>query len=171
MFSSGNTTKEIPVLLRFADGRAVQGKLFIAMSSDLPRTLNGECSFVEFEALGGERSYVAKAAIAEAVPSVVPEVKKLDAGTDSNEGFNPYRILKIAPGSDAETAHDAYIKLAKMYHPDRFSGAQLPPEMARYAENMTQLVNAAFQMLNADQQGSDPVQAPSPAPGSTAVNQ
>lgn len=150
MFNSGNSTKEIPVLLRFADGRAVQGKLIIGATSDLPRTLNGDGIFVEFEAYGEGRSYVAKSAIGEVVPSEIPKVKKLDAGADSDEDFDPHRILKVAPQSDAQTVRNAYVARAKMYHPDRFSNVELPPEMAKYAENMARLVNAAFQMINAD---------------------
>ena len=148
MFNSETSTKNIPVTIVLASGAVKQGKLIISMTSDLPRTLNGDSKFFEFEDLAGTRCYFAKNAIAEVTPTDIPKVKKLETGTDSDEDFNPFRVLKIAPASDAAAIQEAYYKRAKMYHPDRFSGAQLPDEMARYADNMARLINAAFQVLN-----------------------
>lgn len=149
MFNSGNATKNVSAIVKLADGTAVSGSIIVAMTSDLPRTLNGEGNFLEFEDLDGKRSFIAKNAITQTIPNDIPKVKKLDAGRDSDEEFNPYRVLKIAPGSDADTVRNAYHELAKKYHPDRFSNAELPPEMAKYADNMCRLLNAAFQMLSA----------------------
>ncbi|HFC04697.1 MAG TPA: hypothetical protein ENJ55_03235, partial [Rhizobiales bacterium] len=120
-----------------------------------PRTLNGEGRFIEFETLEGIKSFISKQSISETIPNNIPKKKKLDAGTDSDKDFNPYRILKIAPGSDAQTVKTAYFTRAKLYHPDRFSTIDMPEEMIRYAENMSRLINAAYQSLCAMQ--DDPV--------------
>ena len=147
MFDSANATKNIPLILRLSDGRRLVGNLVIGMSSDLPRTLNGEGRFVNFEENDGKKSLVHKDAIVRAIPTDVPKVKKLDAGADSNNEFNPFRVLKISPQSDGEQIRAAYHKMAKIYHPDRFINVDLPVEMTKYAENMSRLVNAAFQVL------------------------
>jgi len=169
MFNSENATKNIPVTVKQVDGTMLQGNMVIGLTSDLPRTLNGDVKFLEFEDMSGERCFFAKTALAQITPTDIPKVKKLDSGTDSDEDFNPYRVLKIAPGSDAATVQAAYYKRAKLYHPDRFSAAQLPDEMARYAENMARLINAAFKVLSnqPDQTGANgqtnnatPVQEP-----------
>lgn len=160
MFNSENATQNIPVTVTLDTGSVQQGNLIIGLTSDLPRSLNGDNDFFQFENMAGEKSFFAKSSIAQVTPTDIPKVKKLDSGTDSDEDFNPYRILKIAPGSDADTIQAAYYQRAKMYHPDRFSNTQLPNEMARYAENMARLINAAFQTLNV--QAASAPQATSP---------
>lgn len=169
MFNSGNATKNVSAVIKLADGSAVSGSIIVAMTSDLPRTLNGDGNFLEFEDLDGNRSFVAKTAISQAIPNDIPKVRKLDAGRDSDEDFNPYRVLKIAPGSDAETIRMAYHERAKQYHPDRFSNTELPPEMAKYADNMCRLLNAAFQMLSASAPAAAGPAAPV-APAAPVVN-
>ncbi len=163
MFNSADATKPIPAIIKFNDGRSQYGNIIIAMNSDLPRTLNGEGKFLEFELSNGQKSFICKSAIAEALPSDIPKVKKLAAVSDSDEEFNPFQVLKIAPGSPIQEIQRAYHDRAKMYHPDRFANTELPAEMARYAENMSRLINAAFQILNAQasiETGTTPTAAP-----------
>ncbi|VAV98869.1 hypothetical protein MNBD_ALPHA08-1337 [hydrothermal vent metagenome] len=147
MFNSENATKNIATKVKLMDGSVQTGNLIISMTSDLPRTLNGETKFLEFEDMSGERCFFAKHSLAQVTPTDIPKARKLDAGADSDENFNPYRVLKISPESDAAAIQAAYYQQAKLYHPDRFSGCELPDEMARYADNMSRLINAAFQAI------------------------
>ena len=147
MFDSANATKKIPLILQLSDGQQHTGNLIIGMTSDLPRTLNGDGRFVEFEGNNGKNSMVLKDAIIRVIPTDVPKVKKLDAGADSNNEFNPFRVLKISPKSSSDEIRAAYHKMAKIYHPDRFINVEMPDEMTKYAQNMSRLVNAAFQVL------------------------
>jgi len=149
MFNSADATKPIPATIKFSDGRSQYGNIIIAMNSDLPRTLNGDGKFLEFELSNGQKSYICKTSIAEALPSDIPKVKKLAASSDSDKDFNPFQVLKVAPGSPMTEIQRAYHERAKLYHPDRFANTELPVEMAKYAENMSRLINAAFQILNA----------------------
>ena len=162
MFNSENNTKSVPVSVTLTDQSVHIGNMIIAMTSDLPRTLNGDTNFLEFEDMSGTRSFFAKHSLSQVTPTDIPKVKKLDSGTDSDEDFNPFRILKISPQSDPAAIQAAYYTRAKLYHPDRFSGCDMPDEMARYADNMSRLVNAAFQVLSNQ---SKPV-----APQAEAVN-
>ena len=147
MFNSENDTKKIPVTVTLTDQSVHMGNMIIAMTSDLLRTLNGDTKFLEFENMSGDYCFFAKHSLSQVTPTDIPKVKKLDAGTDSDEEFNPFRVLKVSPDSDATSIQKAYYKRAKMYHPDRFSGCELPGEMALYADNMSRLINAAFQTL------------------------
>ncbi len=137
MFNAENATKDIPVTIVLTTGEVQYGKLIIAMTSDLPRSLNGDSKYFEFENLAGDRCFFSALAISQITPTDIPKVKKLDAGTDSDESFNPYRVLKISPDADLETIKHAYHEQVKKYHPDSFTGAELPAEMARYADNMS----------------------------------
>lgn len=162
MFNSENATKNIAATVTLMDGSLQMGNLIIGMTSDLPRTLNGDVKFLEFENMSGEKCFFAKHSISQVTPTDIPKVKQLDAGTDSDQEFNPYRILKISPEADVATIQSAYYARAKQYHPDRFSGCDMPDEMARYADNMSRLINAAFQAL--DSKAKQPAgQSPEPA--------
>ena len=153
MFSSADATKPILSTIKLNDGRSQHGNIIIAANSDLPRTLNGDGKFIEFEFSNGQRSYICKTSIAEALPTAIPKKKKLEAGSQNDEDFNPHRVLKIKPEASIDDIQNAYHERAKMYHPDRFAGTELPDEMAKYAKNMTQLINAAYQILHAQATG------------------
>ena len=165
MFNSADATKPVPAIIKFSDGRSQHGNIIIAMNSDLPRTLNGDGKFLEFELSNGQKSFICKTSIAEALPSDIPKIKKLKATSDSDQEFNPFQVLKVAPGSSMPEIQRAYHDRAKMYHPDRFANTELPAEMAKYAENMSRLINAAFQILNAQAEtDAGETAAPTPAP-------
>lgn len=56
--------------------------------------------------------------------------------------MNPYEILEIAPGTSAEDIKAAYHRLAKKWHPDRFSGAEKEEAERRFRQ-----LAEAFNML------------------------
>ncbi len=169
MFNSADATKPIPAVIKLIDGSSQHGNIIIAMNSDLPRTLNGDGKFLEFELANGQKSYICKTSIAETLPTDIPKVKKLAAVSDSDKEFNPFQVLKVAPGSTIQDIQRAYHDRAKMYHPDRFANTEMPTEMTKYAENMSRLINAAFQILNAQAEaGGDTAPTQTPAP--QAVN-
>lgn len=56
--------------------------------------------------------------------------------------MNPYEILEITPNASAEEIKEAYHRLAKKWHPDRFMG----PEHAEAEQRFRQLAEA-FAML------------------------
>lgn len=77
--------------------------------------------------------------------------------------MNPYETLEIAPGASAEDIKAAYHRLAKKWHPDRFSG----PEKAD-AEQRFRMLAEAFNMLKDTARAelpSVPQSQPQPAPG------
>ena len=47
---------------------------------------------------------------------------------------NPYELLEVAPNATAEEIKAAYLRLAKQWHPDRFSGAEKAGAEQRFRE-------------------------------------
>lgn len=56
-----------------------------------------------------------------------------------------YGALGLAPDASAEEIHEAYRRLAKLWHPDRYAVA--PPELRARAERRMRAVNAAHAAL------------------------
>lgn len=56
--------------------------------------------------------------------------------------MNPFEILEIAPGATPDEIKDAYHRLAKQWHPDRFSGAEKAAAEERFRN-----LSDAFNML------------------------
>ena len=77
--------------------------------------------------------------------------------------MNPYEILEIAPGSSAEDIKAAYHRLAKRWHPDRFTGAEKEEAEKRFRQ-----LAEAFNMLKDAGKREDSEQGrscePSPPP-------
>lgn len=47
---------------------------------------------------------------------------------------NPYELLEVAPNATAEEIKAAYLRLAKQWHPDRFTGAEKAGAEQRFRE-------------------------------------
>ena len=65
--------------------------------------------------------------------------------TASENGFDPYQVLRITRGANQEEIKAAYFNLMKQYHPDRVS--HLGQEFQKLAEEKAQLINRAYQLL------------------------
>lgn len=72
--------------------------------------------------------------------------------------MNPYAILEIAPGATPEEIKTAYHRLAKQWHPDRFSGAEKEEAEQRFRQ-----LAEAFAMLK-DRRGKDAPVGVEPVP-------
>ena len=64
-----------------------------------------------------------------------------------NDGFDPYKVLGVAREADADTIRQAYHLMVKAYHPDRFTGIDLPKEMKDYAAAMVVRINLAYEQI------------------------
>lgn len=58
---------------------------------------------------------------------------------------DPFDVLGLKPGTDGRDIRAAYLKLARQFHPDRFTMAS--PEVRRSAHELMQQVNHAFAVL------------------------
>ena len=122
----------VPVEVTLEDGEFIRGKFIVPASRTLFDVLNNAGAFVEFEPYGGERSIIAKSAIKAIRLVNAPTPQNLNARGREIDSFDPFAVLGIARGAPFEDAKAAYHALAKVYHPDRYSGVDLPEEVSDY---------------------------------------
>ena len=139
----------VPVELAMIDGETVKGRLLIAMGRNVFEVLNGPGAFLEFEPYGGERSFIAKASISNVRMINVPRVPNLNQRLRDLDGFDPHAVLGVPASASFDEVKSAWHKLAKIYHPDRYSSAELPQEVRDYLSSMARRVNAAYAALEA----------------------
>jgi curved DNA-binding protein CbpA len=83
--------------------------------------------------------------------------------------MNPYEVLEISPGASAEEIKAAYHRLAKLWHPDRFSGAEKQNAEERFRA-LAEAFNALKDVSRQESKPSVPVApAPTPAPSVTSA--
>lgn len=139
----------LPARILLADGTVLKGNLLVASTKSLAGSLNSAQPFLEFEAHGGERSYVAKAQITSVTPVTVPKVASLNVRASDN--FEPCIILGISQKASRNEIREGYLLQVKKYHPDRFASLDLPDEVVAYLGAMLSRINAAYAMLESDQ--------------------
>jgi hypothetical protein len=134
--------------IELADGRIRKGKLWVAAGKSLTETLNGGQPFVEFTAFGDEMpTLLAKAHVLAARAIEIPKFVALHERRGAAGGDDPYHILGVEPGASWAAVREAYINLAKTYHPDRFSGVELPKEVVEYLGAKARRINVAFALI------------------------
>ena len=138
----------VPVEIALTDGTVTKGKLFVAVTKTVADALNGSGAFVEFEPYGGERMFLAKSQLASVKLVGMPKAPSLNARQRDADGLDPFAALGIAPGADKESIRRAYVGLAKLYHPDRYTTVELPAEVRAYLADMARRVNAAYAALD-----------------------
>ena len=141
----------VTVEVALVDGTIARGKLLVPAGKTIADALNGAGAFIEFEPYGGERSFLAKAQLASITPVRVPKASNLRARIGDPDGFDPHAVLGLAAGASHEVARQAYFRLAKAYHPDRYATAELPEEVRDYLAAMARRVNAAHAALEVPQ--------------------
>jgi hypothetical protein len=134
--------------IELTDGRIRKGKLWVPVGKSLADALNGPQPFVEFTAYGDQGTgHFAKASIVAAKAIDIPKSVPLHERRGVAGGDDPYQILGVAPGTPWFGIRDAYINLAKAYHPDRYSGVDLPKEVREYLVAKASRINVAFGLL------------------------
>lgn len=138
--------KSLPVELVLDDGRVVKGKLHLSSARQIFDELNADGGFLDFETYDGTRELISKRALRSVRPCDVPRAAALrkDAAQDD---FNPYSVLKLPEGADWPAVREAYHRLSKLYHPDKYSTVDLPLEISEYLDAMARRLNAAYRAL------------------------
>jgi len=136
----------VPVEIVMADGEHLKGKLSVPAGRTLADTINGTGSFIELEPYGGDRRFIAKSQMTSIQLVGVPRASSLAARTRPSD-FDPHAILGLAPGASWDEVRQAYVQMTKMYHPDRYANAILPPEVKDYLDTTVRRLNAAYAAL------------------------
>lgn len=139
----------VPVEMTLEDGELLKGKIVMAASRSIYEVLNGDSKFIDFETYQGKRSLIAKSRLKSVEIMSVPASGGLKARLRDGDNFDPYMVLGVPSGSQLEDIRAAYHKLAKIYHPDKFSAVELPAEVREYLAAMSRRTNAAFVALEA----------------------
>mgnify|MGYP000959255037 CR=1 FL=1 len=136
----------VPVEIVMADGERLKGKLAVPAGRTLTDAINGAGSFIEFEPYGAERRFIAKTQMTSIQLVGVPRASALASRARPNE-FDPHTILGLAPGASWDEVRQAYVQMTKLYHPDRYANAILPPEVKDYLDATVRRLNAAYAAL------------------------
>jgi hypothetical protein len=149
-----NRTSEGPISVEITlhDGRELRGRLTLPPGRTLTEVLNGSATFVDFEPFGSERTYLAKSALHAIRPLELPSAPSLGGGRRSSDAVDPFAVLGVPADAGKDEVRQAYLRLAKVYHPDRYSMAELPKEVREYLSGMAQRVNAAYDAVEAARQ-------------------
>jgi len=142
----------IAIELTLEDGRLLKGRLAIPMSKTVFEVLNGPGAFVDFEPFDGDRQYLAKTTLRAVKLVNPPKAANLAGKLKDMDGFDPHRILGVGTEAGWDDVRQAYHALAKAYHPDRYSSAELPAEVRDYLSVMARRINAAYAALESPHQ-------------------
>lgn len=137
----------VAVEIAMTDGEVVTGRAALPPSRQVHRLLEGNDPFLYLEQFDGEGRFIPRAGITslKVVATVRSQALRLPA-VDANS-FDPWRVLGVEKGSPWDDVRAAYHRMAKTYHPDRFAGMDVAPEIAAYLEAKTKQINAAFRVL------------------------
>jgi DnaJ-class molecular chaperone len=72
---------------------------------------------------------------------------------------DPYAVLGISPGATREEIKQAYHRLAKLHHPDRWSGKAISPEELHHHQETFKNITVAYHLL----MDAEPSSAASPS--------
>jgi DnaJ-domain-containing protein 1 len=131
------------------DGEVVRGNLRLPMSGRLFDAMNNPDQFFDLETLDGDRIFLAKHSVTKVEGFELPRVDQLARRNHDSAVFDPYGILRVPQGASPQAVRESYLALARTYHPDRFSGIDMPPEMRDYAHAMLTRINVAYQAIQA----------------------
>lgn len=140
--------KPLPVEISLVNGTSLRGKVWVSAVKSIGDILNGAQGFLEFTPYADERAhYLAKAHIASLVVVEIPKAAPLYERRGMLDADDPHHILGVAPGAAWHEVREAYLQLAKAYHPDRFAGVSLPGEVTEYLGVRARRINAAYAAL------------------------
>jgi DnaJ-domain-containing protein 1 len=148
--SATNPESRMSVTITMNDGETMRGNLRLPLSGRLFDAMNNPDQFFDVETVDGDRLFVAKHSVRKVENFELPRIDQLSRHSGDSAVFDPYAILGIPKCATAQAVREAYLALARAYHPDRFAGIELPREIREYVNAMVTRVNVAYQQLSAE---------------------
>lgn len=137
----------LAVEITLADGAKVTGRAVLRAGKGVHRLLEGDETFLYVDGFDGDGAFIAKADIKSLKVLHPARPQALSLPVPDARGFEPYRVLGLEKGASFEEIRDAYYRLSKLYHPDRYASIDLPREVKTYLDAAAKNVNAAFRAL------------------------
>jgi DnaJ-domain-containing protein 1 len=140
----GEGEKRISVMITLVSGETLRGSVPSGASASLAFELNREGIFLNFKDTSGQMRFVAKATISQVIEgseekkAVMPELV---------QGKAPHKLLRVSEDASPEAIRQAYLALAKLYHPDSYPSETTAPEVSEYVAAMFQQINNAYSAL------------------------
>ncbi|MEZ5922784.1 MAG: J domain-containing protein [Hyphomicrobiaceae bacterium] len=152
MFSKENDYQRhnrtpVSVSITLANGQTLRGTLFVPKTKSLMEELNRGEPFLEFESYDGTRMFIARTNIGSVKEFNIPRVDQLEKKVGMLDQFDAHAVLGIKQDADKTAIRQAYLGLAKTYHPDRFARLELPKEVFEYLSAVATRVNLAYSEL------------------------
>jgi DnaJ domain len=149
--NTSNTAHQtaVPAEVTLSDGQVQTGHLIINSARAVVDVLNGETLFIEFEPFGSARRFISKHAVLAVRIIEAGAASSLEQRRPINGEFDPYGALGVARNAEWDDIRQAYLRLAKAYHADRYASIELPAEVREYLQQMSRRVNAAYTLLEA----------------------
>ena len=144
----------VQVTVTLSTGVQMRGNVFHSKQRTLHEELNKGETFIEFEPMEGQRMFLARSAIAAVKEYNIPRDDQMARRVAALDQFDPYEVLGLKKGADAAQVRNAYVALAKAYHPDRFVRSELPSEVAEYLSAVATRVNLAYSELRLTMAGN-----------------
>ena len=145
--SEKDDRKAVAITINFNNGESVQGYVFAGVTGKLADAFNKPDPFVEFSTSSDQVRLIAKSSIASVTPAKVIKTDQLTKRMRESGIPNPYTVLGVQPGAGQVEIQNAYHSLARRYHPDHFSGREIPPEVLQYVSAMFQRITSAYNEL------------------------
>jgi hypothetical protein len=147
-----NNSDVHPVELLLVDGTVLRGTLLVSRDKSMRDFFNILTDpFFDFECNREGSVVLAKSSVRRILPEGAQKKEdqsKIDALAARQAEFernDPYKLLGVSMGVDAETLRKAYISKARTYHPDKFADAGLPQEVFEYLNAMARRINGAYE--------------------------
>lgn len=137
----------IAVEITIADGSKIAGRAVLGPGKGVHKLLEGSDAFIYVDGFDGEGAFVQKTDIRGLKVIQPGKPASLSLHVPDARAFEPYRVLGLDKGASFDDIREAYHRLTKLYHPDRYASIELPREVKAYIEAMAKNVNAAFRAL------------------------
>lgn len=149
-----NNSDTHPVELMLVDGTVLRGTILVSRDKTIREFFNILTDpFFDFECNREGTVVLAKSSVRRILPEGAQrkedqaKIDALAARQAELERNDPYKLLGVNMGCDAEALRKAYISKTRMYHPDRFADAGLPTEVFDYLNAMARRINTAHDDL------------------------
>lgn len=138
----------IAVLVTLIDGSSVTGSLQKPRTRSLVEYMNNEKIFIEIERKDGSQVAIAKNALRTIEATENTRADHLSSELKRYETLEPYAVLGVKKDAPKEAVREAYLKLQRLYHPDRYIGSELPAEITDYIGAVARRINIAYSLLS-----------------------